>query len=55
MGSSDSDGAAPSRKRTRASANSEGSGGKKARGRPRVDTLDETAADVSIWLHSLPI
>ncbi|KAL5398100.1 hypothetical protein PMIN06_010435 [Paraphaeosphaeria minitans] len=45
MGSSDSDGAAPSRKRSRASANSEDSGGKKARGRPRVDTQDETAAD----------
>ncbi|KAK7186290.1 BZIP family transcription factor [Paraphaeosphaeria sporulosa] len=45
MGSSDSDGAAPSRKRSRASANSEDSSGKKARGRPRVDTQDETAAD----------
>jgi hypothetical protein len=47
MGSSDSDGAAPSRKRSRVSANSEDPGGKKARGRPRVDTQDETAADVS--------
>ncbi|KAF2450523.1 hypothetical protein P171DRAFT_141247 [Karstenula rhodostoma CBS 690.94] len=45
MGGSDSDGAAPSRKRTRASANSEDPGGKRARGRPRVDTQDETAAD----------
>ncbi|KAF2246616.1 hypothetical protein BU26DRAFT_521069 [Trematosphaeria pertusa] len=48
MASSDSDGQAPPRKRSRTSANSGedgGAGGKKARGRPRVDTQDETAAD----------
>ncbi|KAJ4292686.1 hypothetical protein N0V90_009349 [Kalmusia sp. IMI 367209] len=50
MGSSDSDGQAPSRKRSRTSANGEeaGAGGKKARGRPRVDTQDETAADIRL-------
>ncbi|KAF1971603.1 hypothetical protein BU23DRAFT_555779 [Bimuria novae-zelandiae CBS 107.79] len=45
MGSSDSDGQVPTRKRLRTSTNSEDAGGKKARGRPRVDTQDETAAD----------
>lgn len=37
-----------SRKRSRRSNSGEdGAGGKKARGRPRVDTQDATAADVS--------
>lgn len=49
MGSSDSDGQAPSRKRSRTSANSDDAGGKKMRGRPRVDPQDETAADVSTY------
>ncbi|ORY16627.1 hypothetical protein BCR34DRAFT_97178 [Clohesyomyces aquaticus] len=44
MTSSESEGQAPSRKRSRNSSNEE-SGSKKARGRPRVDTQDATAAD----------
>lgn len=50
MAGSDSDGQAPSRKRSRTAASAgedAGAGGRKARGRPRVDTQDETAADVS--------
>lgn len=40
------------RKRSRTSNTAEDGGkdGKKARGRPRVDTQDATAADVSSWL-----
>ena len=52
MGSSDSDGQAPSRKRPRTHASSEDAAAKKARGRPRVHTQDDTAADVSIRLHN---
>ena len=49
MTSSESDDQPTSRKRSRTSASSEdaSAAGKKARGRPRVDTQDETAADVS--------
>ena len=49
MTSSESDDQLTSRKRSRTSASSEdaSAAGKKARGRPRVDTQDETAADVS--------
>ena len=49
MTSSESEGHAPSRKRSRKSnsAEEDATGGKKARGRPRVDTHDGTAADVS--------
>jgi hypothetical protein len=48
MPSSDSDGQPPLRKRSRTSAgDDEDAGRKKARGRPRVDTKDATAADVS--------
>jgi hypothetical protein len=51
--SSDSEEQAPTRKRSRTSE--EGGGGakegKKARGRPRVDTQDATAADVSDFKH----
>lgn len=49
MLSSDSDGQPPPRKRSRrTSAGDEGgAAGKKARGRPRVNTQDATAADVS--------
>jgi hypothetical protein len=47
MTSSESEEHAPqSRKRSRRSGSGDG-GGKKARGRPRVDTEDATAADVS--------
>jgi hypothetical protein len=51
MTSSDSEGKAPSRKRSRASNSAEDGAkdGKKARGRPRVDTQDATAADVSCF------
>ncbi|KAF2793550.1 hypothetical protein K505DRAFT_276815 [Melanomma pulvis-pyrius CBS 109.77] len=35
----------PPRKRSRTSANSDEAGNKKSRGRPRVDTLDQTPAD----------
>ncbi|KAF2637430.1 hypothetical protein P280DRAFT_103389 [Massarina eburnea CBS 473.64] len=48
MPSSDSDGQPPPRKRSRTSPNANAGdevGSKKARGRPRVDTQDETAAD----------
>lgn len=50
MTSSESEGPPASRKRSRKSDSAEdgGPGGKKARGRPRVDTKDATAADVSI-------
>lgn len=52
MTSSESDGqhgVSSSRKRSRGSAEDGGGAkeGKKARGRPRVDTQDATAADVS--------
>jgi len=49
MPSSDSEGQPPPKKRSRkASAGDDGGAeGKKARGRPRVDTKDATAADVS--------
>jgi hypothetical protein len=53
MTSSDSEEhALQSRKRSRRSGDVEG-GGKKVRGRPRVDTEDATAADVSgdIFFH----
>ncbi|KAF1954663.1 hypothetical protein CC80DRAFT_536808 [Byssothecium circinans] len=45
MPSSDSDGQPPSKKRSRTSANAGEEVGNKKRGRPRVDTQDETAAD----------
>ncbi|OCK76726.1 hypothetical protein K432DRAFT_385208 [Lepidopterella palustris CBS 459.81] len=45
MTSSESEEQPTSRKRSRTSASSEDTAGKKARGRPRVDTQDETAAD----------
>lgn len=58
MTSSESDDQPTSRKRSRTSASSEdaSAAGKKARGRPRVDTQDETAADVSetFILHEIP-
>lgn len=51
MTSSESEEQLPTRKRTRTSQSTEDGastpGGKKARGRPRVDTHDATAADVS--------
>lgn len=48
MTSSESEGQVPSRKRSRTN-NSAEEGAKKARGRPRVDTQDATAADVSCF------
>jgi hypothetical protein len=49
MTSSESEGQPRSKKRLRTSNSAEDGGkdGKKARGRPRVDTQDATAADVS--------
>jgi hypothetical protein len=54
MPSSDGEGQPPPRKRSRkASAGDDGGAdGKKTRGRPRVDTKDATAADVSTRLLS---
>jgi hypothetical protein len=49
MTSSESEGQVPSRKRSRTN-NSAEDGAKKARGRPRVDTQDATAADVSCFI-----
>lgn len=46
MTSSESEGQVPSRKRSRTSEDG-GKEGKKARGRPRVEPQDATAADVS--------
>lgn len=44
---------APTRKRSRVSNSVEnGAAGKKARGRPRVDTQDATAADVRMFTSS---
>ncbi|KAF2662415.1 hypothetical protein K491DRAFT_585408 [Lophiostoma macrostomum CBS 122681] len=45
MTSSESEGQPPPRKRSRTSANGDEQSNKKARGRPRVDTQDATAAD----------
>ncbi|KAF2713637.1 hypothetical protein K504DRAFT_370138 [Pleomassaria siparia CBS 279.74] len=45
MTSSEGEGQPPRRKRSRTSANGDDAGSKKARGRPRVDTQDATAAD----------
>lgn len=45
---SDSDDQPSSRKRARTDGGGSRDGGRKQRGRPRVDTQDETAADVSI-------
>jgi hypothetical protein len=54
MTSSESEGqGGPTRKRSRTSNSAEDGGGKegkKARGRPRVDTQDATAADVSYFI-----
>jgi hypothetical protein len=47
MTSSEGEGQPPLRKRSRASKDSDEASNKKARGRPRVDTQDATAADVS--------
>lgn len=47
MTSSESEEQPRIRKRSRTSANGDEAGSKKARGRPRVDTQDATAADVS--------
>jgi hypothetical protein len=47
MTSSEGEGQLPPRKRSRTSKDSDEAGNKKARGRPRVDTQDATAADVS--------
>jgi len=52
MTSSESDGQVTSRKRSRTSEDG-GKEGKKARGRPRVEPQDATAADVS-WLGRRP-
>jgi ribosomal protein L4 len=43
-----------SRKRSRRSNSGENGAGKKTRGRPRVDTQDATAADVSGYFFPLP-
>lgn len=50
MPSSESEGQLPPKKRSRKTSSGgdeSGAAGKKARGRPRVDTQDATAADVS--------
>jgi hypothetical protein len=52
----DSDRGDKGRKRQKLSSEEEGDdeAGKKARGRPRLDTKDETAADVS-FIPSIPV
>lgn len=50
MSSPDSEGLPRAKKRARASANDgEDGNGRKTRGRPRVDTQDATAVDVSFY------
>jgi hypothetical protein len=54
MTSSEGEGQPPLRKRSRTSKDSDEASNKKARGRPRVDTQDATAADVSRVADMLP-